>query len=134
MGALIVAVVVTLVGGGAGAVLASRFSNQHGGDPRDRIARLVVVMLGGTAGALIASQLYSLVHELQLDSRFAKEPAFRSAAIVELKRFAKGLEESTLTGVLRNVIFYGLLLIGLAVAVELIAIRRGADPDTQASS
>jgi uncharacterized membrane protein YsdA (DUF1294 family) len=134
MGALVVAVVVTLVGGGIGVVLASRFSNHRGGDPRGRIARRVVVMLGGTAGALIASQLYSLVHELQLDSRFAKEPAFHSAVTAELKRFAKGLEESTLTGVLRNVIFSGLLLIGLTVAVELIAIRRGAGPDMQAGS
>ena len=123
MAALLVAVVVTLVGVAMGIVIASRFSSQRAAHPRSRIARWTVILLGGTAGAFIASQLYNLVHELQLDSQF-------TTGRLGFGRVARSLEEITLTGVARNIFFYGFLLIGLAVAVELIAVRtlREEDP------
>jgi hypothetical protein len=130
MAALLVAVVVTLVGAATGITIASRFSAQRAADPRSRIARSTVILLGGTAGAFIASQLYNLGHELWLDSRFATEPATHLTDSIGLRTFARSLEEGTLTGALRNIFFYGFLLIGLAVAVELIAIRRGVGRET----
>jgi hypothetical protein len=112
MGALAIVILVTLLGALSGGLGAFRLARVLGPEPRARLARCVVALLGGAAGAQIAAQLYDLVHQLQLDKRYDS-----------LGAAGRNLHAITVIAFFREVFFYGTLLLGLAAAVGLIALR-----------
>lgn len=117
MGALIVAAAVTLLGAVVGWTAAQRLGPASGVTPRQRLARISVLLLGAVAGGEITSQLYTLVHRLQLDAKL--DGGFGGQILHEDNLL-------DVTYAIRAILFHGVLLIGLATAVALIA-ERGAD-------
>ncbi len=71
--------------------------------------------LGAIAGGEIATQVYDVIHELQLN-------ALRGRGFGG--RLLGDLNFLTVASALRNILFYGMLLVGLTALVALIAQRR----------
>jgi len=116
VGALVVAVLVTLLGAAVGWVAAKRLAFLPAATAGQRLARTSVSLLGAIAGGEIAAQLYDLVHRLQLNAKL--DGGFGGSF----------LHEANVIDVIqavRGILFHGALLIGLATALALIA-RRGA--------
>ena len=111
MGALTLAVLVTLLGACACGLAAWRLAQILAEGRRERIARWAVAVVGGSGGGLIASQLYDLVHQLQINAGYHFSGGHPS------------LDEVTLVNAFRGILFDGFLLIGLATAVALVALR-----------
>ena len=114
MGALVVAILATLAGAGSGAAAASRAAQALTLNRRERLARAIVMILAGAAGAEVAGQLDHLVRELQANAELG--PFVGGHA-------PQGLDAITVVFAFRGILFYGGLLVGLAAAVGLIAIR-----------
>lgn len=117
MGALVVAAVVTLLGAAAGWVAAERLALLPAATTGQRLARTSVSLLGAFAGGVIASQLYDLVHRLQLNAKL--DGGFGG-------RFLHEIDAIDVVHAVSAILFHGVLLIGLATALALLA-RRGAD-------
>jgi hypothetical protein len=116
MGALVVAAVVTLLGAVVGWVGAERLALLPAATAAQRLARTTVSLLGAIAGGEIASQLYDLVHRLQLNAKLDK--GFDGRFLNEANAF-------DVVQILRGILFHGVLLIGLATAVAVLARRVG---------
>lgn len=119
MGALVIAILSTLLGAFIGGVLARRFAlaSVSGAAQPARLARAAVSLLGVLAGGEIAAQLYTLVHSLQLNAGLDKGFGGRLLDEVNL---------ADIVEVLHGVMFYGALLAGLAAAVAMLAANRRA--------
>jgi hypothetical protein len=117
VGALVVAAVVTLFGASVGWATAKRLGLLPGVTTGQRLARTSVSLLGAIAGAEIASQLYDLAHRLQLNAKLYGGVG---------GRFLHEANVIDVIQALRGILFHGVLLIGLAAALALLA-RRGAD-------
>jgi hypothetical protein len=123
VGALGVAVVVTLLGAAGGWVAAKRLALLPAATKGQRLARTSVSLLGAIAGGEIASQLYDLVHRLQLNAKLYG--GFGGRLIHEE-------DVIDVIQAVRGVLFHGALLIGLATALALIARRGGGQASVSA--
>jgi hypothetical protein len=123
VGALVVAALVTLLGAAVGWVAAKRLALLPAATKGQRLARTSVSLLGAIAGGEIASQLYDLVHRLQLNANLDK--GFEG-------RLLHDADLIDIVHAVQAILFHGLLLIGLATALALIARRGTGQADVSA--
>jgi len=94
-----------------------RLTARLGADRRARVARRCVVLLSGLAGAEIATQLVELVRQLESDHGLGAASSFDPSVRATLDAVNVAIA-------LREVLFTGGLLIGLATVVGVAAMRR----------
>jgi hypothetical protein len=114
---LAIDIVAALAGAFGAGLVAVRLTRGLARHPRGRIARRVVVLLSGLAGAEIATQIVELVQQLELDGESVR--AFKAAAgPYDAVDFAIAF---------REILFSGVLLLGLAALVGVAATRKYRD-------